>query len=72
MENAARGSLTATIKSFAVSIAPMVSIPQRYGVPSLSSPAMTGEQKYGPNLPRRIGKNVSATNKPQKSWARHN
>ena len=44
------GAVPATMKSFAVSIAPMVSMPHMYGLLSGCNPAMTGEQKYGPNL----------------------
>ena len=43
------GAVPATMKSFAVSMAPILSIPHRYGVPSASRPAITGCTKYGPN-----------------------
>ncbi len=44
------GAVPATMKSFAVSMAPMLSVPARYTLPSASSPAITGCTKYGPNL----------------------
>ena len=45
------GAVPATMKSLAVSIAPIVSMPARYGSDvSGSRPAMTGDTKYGPNL----------------------
>lgn len=45
------GAVPATMKSLAVSIAPIVSMPARYGsAVSGSRPAMTGDTKYGPNL----------------------
>lgn len=48
------GAVPATMKSCAVSIAPIVSMPQRYGVCVLSSrPAITGDTKYGPNLQKK-------------------
>ena len=47
------GAVPATMKSFAVSVAPMVSMPQMKGSLVLSSsPAITGDTKYGPNLHR--------------------
>ncbi len=43
--------MPATMKSFAVSIAPIVSMPARYGsLEAGSRPAITGDTKYGPNL----------------------
>lgn len=49
------GAVPATMKSFAVSMAPMLSVPARYTLPSASSPAITGDTKYGPNLRHAIG-----------------
>ena len=39
------GAVPATIKSFAVSIAPIESVPAKYGVRSGCKPAMTGLTK---------------------------
>lgn len=53
MPRSESGAVPATMKSFAVSIAPIESVPAKYGVnscPFLSSPAITGLTKYGPNL----------------------
>ena len=44
------GAVPATMKSLAVSMAPMLSVPARYTDPSASNPAITGCAKYGPNL----------------------
>ena len=39
------GALPATMKSFAVSMAPMLSMPAMYTEPSGSRPAITGDTK---------------------------
>lgn len=44
------GAVPATMKSLAVSIAPIESVPAKYGVKSGCRPAITGLTKYGPNL----------------------